>query len=140
MRQLIADKEDTAQVFRIVKALSGNSYYRSFRRFAASPEGKRILLDHADLLGTLCDRDRLSGCEPGTLGRAYLDFVYGEGLTAEGLVDASEVVGADDFSDPEVLAQLRARQRSRALFMAGILVALCVLFYVITIVKIGVWG
>lgn len=45
-----------------------------------------------------------------------------------------------DFSDPQVLAQLRARQRSRALFMAGILIALCVLFYVITIVKIGVWG
>lgn len=47
---------------------------------------------------------------------------------------------APDFNDPEVLAQLRARQRSRALFMAGILIALCVLFYVITIVKIGVWG
>lgn len=47
---------------------------------------------------------------------------------------------APDFDDPEVLALLRARQRSRAVFMAGILVALCVLFYVITIVKIGVWG
>lgn len=49
-------------------------------------------------------------------------------------------LSAPDFNDPEVLAQLRARQRSRALFMAGILVALCVMFYVITIVKIGVWG
>ena len=47
---------------------------------------------------------------------------------------------APDFNDPQVLAQLRARQRSRALFMAGILIALCILFYVITIVKIGVWG
>ncbi|WP_373487200.1 hypothetical protein [Blastomonas sp.] len=45
-----------------------------------------------------------------------------------------------DFSDPKVLAELRARQRSRALVMAGVLIALCVLFYVITIVKIGVWG
>lgn len=49
-------------------------------------------------------------------------------------------VQTPDFNDPAVLAQLRARQRSRALFMAGILVALCMLFYVITIVKIGVWG
>ncbi|MFN3818845.1 hypothetical protein [Blastomonas sp.] len=47
---------------------------------------------------------------------------------------------APDFNDPEVLAQLRARQRSRALFMAGILIGLCALFYIITIVKIGVWG
>lgn len=116
MRRLIRDKEDTAQVFHIVRALSGNSYYRSFRRFAASPEGKRILLDHADLLGTLCDRDRLSGCEPGTLGRAYLDFVYGEGLTAEGLVDASEVVGADDFSDPEVSLYRKRLRDSHDLF------------------------
>jgi hypothetical protein len=45
-----------------------------------------------------------------------------------------------DFNDPETLAKLRSRQRSRALFMAAILVSLCVLFYVITIVKIGVWG
>jgi len=102
MRRLTRDKEDTAQVFHIVKALSGNSYYRNFRRFAASSDGKRIVLDRADLLSTLCDRDRLSECEPGTLGRAYLDFVYGEGLTAEGLVDASEAAGVDDFTDPEV--------------------------------------
>ena len=68
MRRLTRDKEDTAQVFRIVKALSGNSYYRNFRRFAASSAGKRILLERADLLGTLCDRDRLKRCEPGTLG------------------------------------------------------------------------
>jgi hypothetical protein len=49
-------------------------------------------------------------------------------------------VSAPDFNDPEVLAQLRARQRSRALAMAAVLIGLCVLFYVITIVKIGVWG
>ena len=110
MRRLPRDKEDTAQVFRIVKALSGNSYYRNFRRFAASSAGKRILLERADLLGTLCDRDRLKRCEPGTLGRAYLDFVYGEGLTAEGLVDASEAGGITDFNDPEV-ARYRKRLR-----------------------------
>ena len=100
MRQLIADKEDTAQVFRIVKALSGNSYYRNFNRFMKSSDGRRIASDRADLLETLCDRKRLATCASGTLGRAYLDFVYGEGLTAEGLAEASEAGGLEDLATP----------------------------------------
>ncbi|MEZ5709514.1 MAG: hypothetical protein R3E02_09035 [Blastomonas sp.] len=42
-----------------------------------------------------------------------------------------------DFSDPEMLRQLRARQRSRAIAMAAILGGMCVLFYVVTVVKMG---
>lgn len=34
----------------------------------------------------------------------------------------------------------RARQQSRARIMGLILGALCVLFFAITVVKIGVWG
>lgn len=116
MRHLIADKEDTKQVFRIVRALSGNSYYRNFRRFAASTGGKRILADRADLLAVLCDRTRLERCAPGTLGRAYLDFVYGEGLTAEGLVEASEECEAFDFSDPDIALYRKRMRDSHDLF------------------------
>jgi hypothetical protein len=39
---------------------------------------------------------------------------------------------------PEEQAEYQARQKSRAKVMAIILVGLCVLFYAITIVKIGV--
>jgi len=116
MRQLIADKEDTSQVFRIVQALSGNSYYRNFRRFAASPRGQTILTDGADLLGTLSDRDRLARCAPGSLGRAYLDFVYGEGLTAQGLADASEASGMTKFSEPAVTLYRKRLRDSHDLF------------------------
>jgi len=117
MRQLIADKEDTSQVFRIVQALSGNSYYRNFRRFAASPQGQTILTERADLLGTLSDRERLARCAPGTLGRAYLDFVYGEGLTAQGLAEASEASGMTEFSDPAVTRYRQRLRDSHDLFM-----------------------
>ena len=41
---------------------------------------------------------------------------------------------------PEEQRAYQARQKHRAVIMAGILVGLCVLFYLITIVKIGVWG
>lgn len=116
MRRLIADKEDTSQVFRIVQALSGNSYYRNFRRFAASPQGQTILTERADLLGTLSDRERLARCAPGTLGRAYLDFVYGEGLTAQGLAEASEASGMAEFSDPAVTLYRQRLRDSHDLF------------------------
>ena len=116
MRRLIADKEDTSQVFRIVQALSGNSYYRNFRRFAASPQGQEILADRADLLDVLSDREHLTRCAPGTLGRAYLDFVYGEGLTAEGLVEASEAGGVSEFSDPDISLYRKRLRDSHDLF------------------------
>ncbi len=41
---------------------------------------------------------------------------------------------------PEEQKAYQERQKHRALIMAGMLVFLCVLFYMITIVKIGVWG
>lgn len=35
---------------------------------------------------------------------------------------------------------IRARQAARSRIMGVILVALCILFFLITVVKIGVWG
>jgi len=89
-RTLLKDKEDTAQVFRIVDALSGNSHYKSFKRFVTSPGGRDILQRRLSLLDRLRDREALARLPVGSLGRAYLDFVYGEGLSADGLVEASE--------------------------------------------------
>ncbi|WP_291172147.1 Coq4 family protein [Erythrobacter sp.] len=116
MRHLIADKEDTAQVFRVVKALSGNCYFHNFNRFMNSANGRRIASDRADLLETLCDRKRLATCASGTLARAYLDFVYGEGLSAEGLAQASEAGGLEDFSDPDVSLYRRRLRDAHDLF------------------------
>src|SRR3546814_5424074 len=56
MKVLLRDKEDTAQVFRIVEALAGNSYYHHFRRFAESEGGRRILVSRSNLL----EQDRKS--------------------------------------------------------------------------------
>ena len=46
----------------------------------------------------------------GSLGRAYLQFVESEGITADGLVDASRVRSEDDIVDPD-LEYLRQRMR-----------------------------
>ncbi len=43
IRALIDNPDDTSQIFRIIRALSGNSFERSFLRFEATPTGAQIL-------------------------------------------------------------------------------------------------
>ena len=50
LRKLIADPEDTAQVFTIVRAMSGPSLQRGYRRFARLPTGRRVIDREIDLL------------------------------------------------------------------------------------------
>jgi ubiquinone biosynthesis protein COQ4 len=90
IRRLIADPEDTAQVFTVVRAMSGPSVERGLRRFLRLPTGRRVIDEDIDLLDTLRDRERLRALPADSLGRAYLRFVESEGLSADGLVEASE--------------------------------------------------
>ncbi len=90
IRKLIADPEDTAQVFTIVRAMSGPSLQRGYRRFVGLPTGRRVIDARIDLLETLSDRAALRATPSGSLARAYLDFVESEHLDADGLVEASE--------------------------------------------------
>lgn len=96
IRALIADKEDTSQVFKIIDALSGNSGDEQFQRFVRTEAGQRILAEKRNLVTTLSDQARLAAMPQGTLGRAYYEFMAEENLTADGLVEASEVVRRED--------------------------------------------
>lgn len=106
MRILLRDKEDTAQVFRFVQALTGDSQRRGFERFKQSETGQRILREQRQLLDALRDREALARCHEGSLGRAYLDFVYGQNLSADGLVEASKEGSSRTFesADEELYA------------------------------------
>ncbi len=90
LRALMKDREDTAQVFKIMQALTGKSLWNQYQRFAKTEVGARIIRDEISLLDTLMDREALSKLPEGSLGRVYLDFMIREGLTADGLVDASD--------------------------------------------------
>ncbi len=92
VRQLIANPEDTRQVFVVVEAMRGRSGLKMFQRFAASPTGRAILADRRRLLDVLEDQAALARLPEGSLGRAYLAFMQAENLSAAGLVEASEVV------------------------------------------------
>ena len=84
-RKLIADKEDTEQVFHIMAALRGRKYQGIARRFWETPKGKDILESKMRLVDMLDDHDSIKQFPQGTVGRCYVDFMEREGLSAAGL-------------------------------------------------------
>jgi ubiquinone biosynthesis protein COQ4 len=100
LNKLIADKEDTEQVFEIVKALNGDHLRQSLARFAGTEDGQKRI-EEATFLPPLLDgrRDRLRQLPEGTVGRTYVDFMEREGLTAQGLVDESVLRDRQYFDD-----------------------------------------
>lgn len=88
-RQLVADKEDTAQVFHITEALKGGGYIREAERFIRSEAGTALIEKNEDLVAALDDHDRWADCGPNSLAQHYIRFMRREGLSAAGLVAES---------------------------------------------------
>ena len=99
--KLVRNKEDTRQVFEIAGALSGRTSRVMFQRFATSDYGRRVLTEPVKLEEVLSDREVLRKLPEGSLGRAYLDFMEGENLTPDGLIDAAEEAGIDFRGDTQ---------------------------------------
>ncbi|MEE2914864.1 MAG: Coq4 family protein [Pseudomonadota bacterium] len=89
LRTLIKDPERTEQVFIIIRAMSSDSIERNYARFLRTDRGQFMRRERPDLIECLKDRDALRKMPTGSLGRAYLEFVESQQITADGLVDAS---------------------------------------------------
>jgi ubiquinone biosynthesis protein COQ4 len=100
IRALLGNPDDTRQVFEIIEALPGRAPDRSFRRFRRSENGARLLRERPALLYVLADSARLERMSEGSLGRAYLEFVRSENISAAGLVAASQVE-SEPSRDPD---------------------------------------
>ncbi len=114
LANVLVDKENTGDIFRIISAISGRSMAKPAARFMKTEAGQKSLQDMDRLLAVLKDQERLKQCPAGSLGRAYLDFVYGEGLTADGLTEAATYGAASNPSmgaatDAEVALANRIR-------------------------------
>jgi ubiquinone biosynthesis protein COQ4 len=90
VRRLLANPDDTAQVFAIFRAMRGKSGIKSFRRFAASSTGAQVIREKRRLLDTLTDRASLAALPAASVGHSYFEFMEQEQLTADGLVMASQ--------------------------------------------------
>ena len=86
-KNLIANKEDTSQVFHIIEALNGRALLNDLKRFLKTKEGAKRLSERRYLPPYLDNHKALKALPAGSLGRAYVDFMEREGLTAQGLVD-----------------------------------------------------
>ena len=95
---IIRDPNDTTHVFALLDSIEAGNLRRLARRLLATPVGERLYDAETDLLAVLTDRDALRALPEGSFGRAYLDFVEREDITAEGLVEASAAI--QPLSDP----------------------------------------
>lgn len=101
LNALIADPEDTSQVFTIMRALTGKSFYKQYLKFRKNKMGAQVLEEKRNLIDTLVDREALKQYPEGTLGKAYIDFMIREGISAEGLAEISED-SYDEFEDKDM--------------------------------------
>lgn len=89
VRKLLADGNDTVQVFRIMRALNGPSMPKNFSRLLATPDGRRLVYRRLELAERLCDPSFIASFAPGTVGAAYRDFLQKTGYSADGLAAVS---------------------------------------------------
>jgi ubiquinone biosynthesis protein COQ4 len=93
--RLMKDKEDTKAVFEIMRALSGNTIPKGYNKLLGSVEGGKIALKAQELQPLLDDHETMAKLPSGSVGRAYLDFVQGRKISAQGLADESRKTGDD---------------------------------------------
>lgn len=110
LRALLADNEDTAQVFEVMRALNGDAHARNYRRLLATREGGRMAWERPELADRLMDEAWLDALPAGSVGAAYRDFVRAERLSAEGLAEISRQ-GPSQIEEPHPYAWFGRRTR-----------------------------
>lgn len=95
-RKLVADKEDTEQVFHIIESLKGRRSTQRAIDFVRSQKGRALMQRGNDLPAMLDNHPRWADCGPNTLAQHYIRFMKREGLSAAGLVAES-----NKFKPPE---------------------------------------
>jgi ubiquinone biosynthesis protein COQ4 len=89
LRRLLADGDDTVQVFRIMRALNGDTSHRNYRRLIGTAQGGRLAYARVELAPRLCDRAWIGSFPEGSVGAAYRIFLDRTGYSADGLAELS---------------------------------------------------
>jgi ubiquinone biosynthesis protein COQ4 len=110
LQKLLADKEDTRQVFEIMRALNGKSTANGYIKLLETPEGGRMAFERKEFADKLMDDAWLDSLPAGSVGAAYREFIRAEDLSAEGLADVSRE-GISDVDNPHPYAWFGRRTR-----------------------------
>ena len=111
LQRLLADKEDTRQVFEIMRALNGSSTAKGYHRLLATPQGGRIAFERKEFAERLMDDAWLDSLPAGSVGAAYRTFIRTEQLSADGLADISREGRGADIDEPHPYAWFGRRTR-----------------------------
>ncbi len=88
VKRLISDPTRTEEVFIIIDALKGNSVKRAVDRLSNGEEGRALLLEKPSIVNELGNLEFSSG---DSLGSFYREFIHSESISAEELINESEV-------------------------------------------------
>ena len=100
VRKLLANGDDTTQVFRIMRALNVGAAPRGYAKIIATAEGGRLATEQVELAQRFSDRAWVASFAPGTVGAAYRDFLATTGYSADGLVEVSRINAEEDMKHP----------------------------------------
>lgn len=98
-RELLKDKENTAEVFKIFEALPSSTFMSRVGALALSATGARLRSDEPSLPVILDDHEALRRLPEGSVAQAYCDFMEREGLSAAGLVAEADKLGRRKYGD-----------------------------------------
>jgi ubiquinone biosynthesis protein COQ4 len=112
LRRLLANGDDTEQVFRIMRALNGDVTQRNYRKLLTMPAGGPIAYRRVELSERLSDRAWVGSFPRGSVGAAYRDFIDATGYSAKGLVDVSmDAIGDQGMELEHPYAWMGRRER-----------------------------
>ena len=100
IRKLMANGDDTTQVFRIMRALNVGNAPMNYARLIATARGGRIASEQVELAQRFSDPAFVASFAPGTVGAAYRHFLETTGYSADGLVEVSRINAEEDVAHP----------------------------------------
>ena len=100
IRKLMANGDDTTQVFRIMRALNVGNAPMNYARLIATEPGGRIAYERVELAARFADPAFVARFAPGTLGAAYRQFLADTGYSADGLAEVSRLDSNGDMAHP----------------------------------------
>ncbi|WNO54166.1 Coq4 family protein [Stakelama saccharophila] len=100
LKKLLANGDDTVQVFRIMRALNGDTSQKNYRKLLDQPGGGRLAYRRLELSRKFADRAWLESLPDGSVGAHYRAFLDRTGFSAQGLADIS-YADSDGWRDME---------------------------------------
>ena len=109
IRKLLADGNDTTQVFVIMRSLNGPVPRQNYARLMQTPAGRQLAYRRVELAERFSDPTFIASFAPGSVGAEYRAFLERTGYTAAGLAEISNLNREPLVEDPYAWSARRTR-------------------------------